>query len=158
MVHTCFPTLRKICPTDCTRRFYLVADPSHAQCAEYPTDRPTISGPECAKCRTDRPTSGGPECAECVRDRPTVRPTPGRECARHGERGRRLAGTRLNPRVLVAFASMGGAQSRAAFIDSDEIDEALRLAGRYTRNEIHNPEPLAPLANADSGLLANADE
>ena len=37
--------------------FYLVADPRFAQCANYPTDQPTFSGPECAKCGTDRPTS-----------------------------------------------------------------------------------------------------
>ena len=40
-----------------TRGFYLVADRRFAQCANYPTDQPTFSGPECAKCGTDRPTS-----------------------------------------------------------------------------------------------------
>ena len=40
----------------CVRRFYLVADLGDAQCAEYPTDRPTFSATECAKCGTDRPT------------------------------------------------------------------------------------------------------
>ena len=39
---------------------------------------------------------------------------------------------------------MGGAESRAAFRDKDEIDEALRLATRFTRNEIRTPTPSTP--------------
>eukprot|EP00966_Prymnesium_polylepis_P217369 5030831-Prymnesium_polylepis.1 len=40
--------------------------------------------------------------------------------------------------------AMGGAQSREAFRDSDETDEALRLASRFTRNEIRTPTPSTP--------------
>ena len=61
--------------TTCVRRFYLVADLGDAQCAEYPTDRPTFSGAECGEC-AEYPTSGGPECAECGTDRQT----PAQEC------------------------------------------------------------------------------
>ena len=60
-------------PEAWVRRFYLVGDPSYAQCAEYPTDRPTFSGAEGAEC-AEYPTSGGPECAECGTDRPTLGP------------------------------------------------------------------------------------
>ena len=44
------------CGTLSVPGFYRVADPSHALCAKYPTDRPTFPGLECGECGTDRPT------------------------------------------------------------------------------------------------------